>query len=95
MKVQLAIIGFVLIAGGILFFPQTIEQLPEGSNIFTALLQDITNLKEYNTNTEQVGETLYDTGSEVGATLVEIAGTVEDSLGDIEISPNKILNLEN
>ena len=27
MKIQLAIVGIVLIAGGIMFFPQTIEQL--------------------------------------------------------------------
>ena len=52
-------------------------------------------LKEYNANTEQIGETLYDVGIEVGGTLVEVAATVEDSIDDIEISPNKILNIEN
>jgi|TARA_B100001013_G_scaffold343020_1_gene269978 hypothetical protein len=94
MKIQLAIVGIVLIAGGIMFFPQTIEQLPEGSNIFSALLEDIMSLKEYNTNTAQVGDTLYDVGIEVGDTLTNVAATVEDSLNGIEVSPNKILNLE-
>ena len=94
MKIQLAIVGVVLIAGGIMFFPQTVEQLPEGSNIFSALLEDVMSLKEYNANTEQVGDTLYDVGIEVGDTLTDVAETVEKSLDDMEISPNKILNLE-
>ena len=94
MKIQLAIVGIVLIAGGIMFFPQTVEQLPEGSNIFSALLEDVMSLKEYNANTEQVGDTLYDVGIEVGDTLTDVAATVENSLDDMEISPNKILNLE-
>ena len=94
MKLQLAIVGVVLIAGGIMFFPQTVEQLPEGSNIFSALLEDVMSLKEYNANTEQVGDTLYDVGIEVGDTLTDVAATVENSLDDMEISPNKILNLE-
>ena len=55
MKIQLAIVGIVLIAGGIMFFPQTIEQLPEGTNVFSALVEDIMSLKEYNANTEQIG----------------------------------------
>jgi len=100
MKIQLAIVGIVLIAGGIMFFPQTIEQLPEGTNVFSALVEDIISLKEYNVNTEQVGDTLYDVGIEVSGTLTEVAATVvaatvEDSIDDIEISPNKILNIEN
>tara|TARA_B110001454_G_scaffold68552_1_gene66938 strand:- start:2651 stop:2953 length:303 start_codon:yes stop_codon:yes gene_type:complete len=100
MKIQLAIVGIVLIAGGIMFFPQTIEQLPEGTNVFSALVEDIISLKEYNVNTEQIGDTLYDVGIEVSGTLTEVAATVvaatvEDSIDDIEISPNKILNIEN
>ena len=51
-------------------------------------------LKEYNANTEQVGDTLYDVGIEVGDTLTDVAATVEDSINDMEVSPNKILNLE-
>jgi len=94
MKIQLAIVGIVLIAGGILFFPQTIEQLPEGSNVFSALVEDIMSIKEYNSNTEQVGDTLYDVGTEVGDKLTDVAITVEDSISDMELSPNKILNLE-
>ena len=95
MKIQLAIVGIVLIAGGIMFFPQTIEQLPDGTNVFSALVEDIISLKEYNVNTEQIGDTLYDVGIEVSGTLTEVAATVEDSIDDIEISPNKILNIEN
>ena len=46
MKVHLAIVGVVLIAGGILFFPETINQLPEGTSIFEALIVDATHIKE-------------------------------------------------
>ena len=94
MKIQLAIVGIVLIAGGILFFPQTVEQLPEGTNVFSAIIEDIMSIKQYNTNTEQVGDTLYDVGIEVGDKLTDVAITVEDSISDMELSPNKILNIE-
>ena len=94
MKIQLAIVGIVLIAGVILFFPQTVEQLPEGSNVFSALVEDIMSIKQYNSNTEQVGDTLFDVGTEVGDKLTNVATTVEDSISDMELSPNKILNLE-
>ena len=94
MKIQLAIVGVVLIAGGILFFPQTVEQLPEGTNVFSALIEDIMSIKQYNSNTEQIGDTLYDVGTEDGGTLTDVAITVEDSISDMELSPNKILNLE-
>jgi hypothetical protein len=80
MKIQLAIVGIVLIAGGIMFFPQTIEQLPEGTNVFSALVEDIVSLKEYNANTEQIGDTLFDVGIEVGSTLTEVAATIENSI---------------
>ena len=60
MKIQLAIIGVILIAGGILFFPETMNQMPEGTSIFNALISDATNIKEYNTNTNEVADTLYD-----------------------------------
>ena len=94
MKIQLAIVGIVLIAGGILFFPQTVDQLPEGSIVFSALVEDIMSIKQYNSNTEQVGDTLFDVGTEVGDKLTNVATTVEDSISDMELSPNKILNLE-
>ena len=77
-----------------MFFPQTVEQLPEGSNVFSALVEDIMSIKQYNSNTEQVGDTLYDVGTEVGDKLTDVATTVEDSISDMELSPNKILNLE-
>ena len=46
MKIQLAIVGVVLIAGGIMFFPETVSQLPEGKTIFDALVTDALNIKE-------------------------------------------------
>ncbi len=94
MKIQLVIVGVILIAGGIMFFPQTMNQLPEGTSIFDALIVDAMNIKEYNTNTNQVADTLYDVGLEVGETMVDVVDKVEDTIDDVEISPNQILNLE-
>ena len=94
MKIQLAIIGVVLIAGGIMFFPETIKQLPEGTSIFDALVADAMNIKEYNINTNQVADTLYDVGLEVSETMVDVVDKVEDTIDDVAISPNQILNLE-
>ena len=94
MKIQLVIVGVILIAGGIMFFPQTMSQLPEGTSIFDALIADAINLKEYNTNTNQVADTLYDVGLEVSETLIDVVDKVEDTIDDVEISPNQILNLE-
>ena len=94
MKIQLVIVGVILIAGGIMFFPETMDQLPEGTSIFDALIADAINLKEYNTNTNQVADTLYDVGLEVGGTMVDVVDKVEDTIDDVEISPNQILNLE-
>ena len=94
MKIQLVIVGVSLIAGGIMFFPETMEQLPEGTSIFDALIADAINLKEYNTNTNQVADTLYDVGLEVSETMIDVVDKVEDTIDDVEISPNQILNLE-
>ena len=94
MKIQLAIIGVVLIAGGIMFFPETMNQLPEGTSIFDALVVDALNIKEYNINTNQVADTLYDVGLEVSETMIDVVDKVEDTIDDVEISPNQILNLE-
>ena len=94
MKIQLVIVGVILIAGGIMFFPQTMDQLPEGTSIFDALIADAINLKEYNTNTNQVADTLYDVGLEVSETMIDVVDKVEDTIDDVEISPNQILNLE-
>ena len=94
MKIQLAIIGVVLIAGGIMFFPETIKQLPEGTSIFDALVVDALNIKEYNINTNQVADTLYDVGLEVSETMVDVVDKVEDTIDDVEISPKQLLNLE-
>ena len=94
MKIQLVIVGVVLIAGGIMFFPETMDQLPEGTSIFDALIVDAINLKEYNSNTNQVADTLYDVGLEVSETMIDVVDKVEDTIDDVEISPNQILNLE-
>jgi len=94
MKIQLVIVGVILIAGGIMFFPETMNQLPEGTSIFDALVADAMNIKEYNVNTNQVADTLYDVGLEVGETMVDVVDKVEDTIDDVEISPNQILNLE-
>ena len=95
MKIQLVIVGVILIAGGIMFFPETMEQLPEGTSIFDALIADAIKLKEYNSNTNQVADTLYDVGLEVSETMIDVVDKVEDTIDDVEISPNQILNLEN
>ena len=94
MKIQLVIVGVILIAGGIMFFPQTMNQLPEGTSIFDALIVDAMNIKEYNINTNQVADTLYDVGFEVSETMVDVVDKVEDTIDDVEISPNQILKLE-
>ena len=94
MKIQLVIVGVILIAGGIMFFPETMDQLPEGTSIFDALVADAINLKEYNTNTNQVADTLYDVGLEVSETMIDVVDKVEDTIDDVEISPNQILKLE-
>ena len=80
MKIQLVIVGVVLIAGGIMFFPETMNQLPEGTSIFDALIADAVNLKEYNTNTNQVADTLYDVGLEVSETMIDVVDKVEDTI---------------
>ena len=94
MKIQLVIVGVILIAGGIMFFTETMDQLPEGTSIFDALVADAMNIKEYNVNCNQVADTLYDVGLEVGETMVDVVDKVEDTIDDVEISPNQILNLE-
>ena len=94
MKIQLVIVGVILIAGGIMFFPETMNQLPEGTSIFDALVADAMNIKEYNINTNQVADTLYDVGLEVSETVVDVVDKVEDTIDDVEMSPNQILNLE-
>ena len=94
MKIQLVIVGVILIAGGIMFFPETMNQLPEGTSIFDALVADAMNIKEYNVNTNQVADTLYDVGLEVSETMIDVVDKVEDTIDDVEISPNQILNLE-
>ena len=85
MKIQLAIIGAVLVAGGIFFLPETINQFPAGTMILDALVADAINIKEYNQHTNQVGDTLYDVGVIAGDTVVDVAGQVENTIDETEI----------
>ena len=94
MKVQLAIIGAVLVAGGILFLPETMSQFPAGTMIVDALVEDVTSIKEYNTHTNQVGDTLYDVGQKAGDTVVDVAGQVENTIDETEIPEIDFLKLE-
>ena len=94
MKIQLAIIGAVLVVGGVMFFPETVNQLPEPTSFFDAITADALNFKEYNTNTNQIADTLFDVGTEVSETMIDVAEKVEDTIEDVEISPNQILNLD-
>ncbi|MDP6857464.1 MAG: hypothetical protein QF559_00825 [Candidatus Nitrosopelagicus sp.] len=94
MKVQLAIIGAVLVAGGILFLPETMNQFPAGTAIADALVADVTSIKEYNSHTNQVGETLYDVGLKAGDTVVDVAGQVENTIDETEIPEIDFLKLE-
>jgi len=84
-KIQLAIIGAVLVAGGIFFLPETINQFPAGTMILDALVADAINIKEYNQHTNQVGDTLYDVGVIAGDTVVDVAGQVENTIDETEI----------
>ena len=94
MKIQLAIIGAVLVAGGILLLPETINQFPAGTMLLDALVADATNIKEYNEHTNQVGDTLYDVGILAGDTVVDVAGQVENSIDETEIPEIDFLKLE-
>ena len=94
MKIQLAIIGAVLVAGGILFLPETMSQFPAGTMIFDALVADANNIKDYNDQTKQVGDTLYDTALKAGDTVIEVAGQVENTIEETEIPEIDFLKLE-
>ena len=94
MKIQLAIIGAVLVAGGILFLPEKISQFPAGTMVLDALVADAINIKEYNEHTNQVGDTLYDVGVRAGDTVVDVAGQVENTIDETEIPEIDFLKLE-
>ena len=94
MKIQLAIIGAVLVAGGILFLPETISQFPAGTMLLDAIVSDATNIKEYNEHTNQVGDTLYDVGVIAGDTVVDVADQVENTIDEAEIPEIDFLKLE-
>ena len=94
MKIQLAIIGAVLVAGGILFLPETISLFPAGTMLLDAIVSDATNIKEYNQHTNQVGNTLYDVGLKAGDTVVDVAGQVEYTIDETEIPEIDFLKLE-
>jgi hypothetical protein len=94
MKIQLAIIGAVLVTGGILFLPETMSQFPVGTLILDALVADATNIKEYNEHTKQVGDTLYDVGLKAGDTAVDVAGQIENTIDEAEIPEIDFLKFE-
>ena len=94
MKIHLAIIGAVLITGGIFFLPETINQFPAGTMILDALVADAINIKEYNDHTNQVGDTLYDVGVVAGDTVIDVAGQVENTIDETEIPEIDFLKLE-
>ena len=94
MKIQLAIIGTVLVVGGILFLPETMSQLPVGTMILDALVTDATNIKEYNEHTMQVGDTLYDVGLKAGDTVIDVAGEIENTIDETEIPQIDFLKFE-
>ena len=94
MKIQLAIIGAVLVTGGILFLPETMSQFPVGTMIFDALVADANNIKDYNEHTTQVGDTLYDVALKAGDTVVDVVDQVENTIDETEISKIDFLKLE-
>jgi len=94
MKIQLAIIGAVLVTGGILFLPETMSQFPVGTLILDALVADAINIKEYNEHTKQVGDTLYDVGLKAGDTAVDVAGQIENTIDEAEIPEIDFLKFE-
>tara|TARA_Y100000590_G_scaffold78477_1_gene87226 strand:- start:409 stop:696 length:288 start_codon:yes stop_codon:yes gene_type:complete len=94
MKVQLAIIGVILVVGGILFLPETISQFPAGHMLLDALVSDATSIKEYNEHTNQVGDTLYDVGLKASDTVVDVAVQVENTIDETEIPEIDFLKLE-
>ena len=94
MKIQLAIIGAVLVAGGIFFLPETINQFPAGTMILDALVADAINIKEYNQHTNQVGDTLYDVGVIAGDTVVDVAGQVENTIEETDIPEIDFIKFE-
>jgi len=93
-QVQLAIIGAVLVAGGILFLPETISQFPAGHILLDAIIADATNIKEYNEHTNQVGETLYGVGLQAGDKVIDVAGQVENTIEETEIPEIDFLKFE-
>ena len=94
MKIHLAIIGAVLITGGIFFLPETINQFPAGTMILDALVADAINIKEYNDHTNQVGDTLYDVGLKAGDTVVDVAGQVENTIDETELPEIDLLKFD-
>ena len=94
MKIQLAIIGAVLVVGGILFLPETMSQFPAGHMLLDAIIEDATNIKQYNEHTSQVGETLYDVGVIAGDTVTDVAGQVENTIDETEIPEIDFLKFE-
>tara|TARA_Y100001934_G_scaffold221405_1_gene263954 strand:+ start:70 stop:357 length:288 start_codon:yes stop_codon:yes gene_type:complete len=94
MKVQFMIICAVLVAGGILFLPETVSQFPAGTMILDALVTDATNIKEYNQHTNQIGDTLYGVGLKAVDTTVDVAGQVENTIDETELPEIDLLKFD-
>ena len=94
MKIQLAIIGAVLVARGILFLPETISQFPAGTMLLDAIIADGTNIKEYNEHTNLVGDALYDVGLQAGDTVIDVAGQVENTIEETDMPEIDFLKFE-
>ena len=94
MKIQLAIIGAVLVAGGILFLPETISQFPAGTMLLDAIIADGTNIKEYNEHTNLVRDALYDVGLQAGDTVIDVAGQVENTIEETDMPEIDFLKFE-
>ncbi len=70
------------------------SQFPAGHLLLDAIVADSTNIKEYNSHTSQVGDTLYDVGLKAGDTVVDVAGQVETTIDETEIPEIDFLKLE-
>ncbi len=70
------------------------NQFPADTAIADSLVADVTSIKEYNTQTNQVGDTLYDVGLKAVDTVVDVAGQVENTIDETEIPEIDFLKLE-
>jgi len=53
--------------------------------LLDAIIEDGTNIKEYNEHTNLVGDTLYDVGLQAGDKVVDVASQVENTIEETEL----------